>query len=167
MSADRYLENQITSQKTSKFSLQAVKHTQDCFSSWYTDKLHGNNNSPYEHELKKLLLGNMRGNDSQGSMNYRYRMMRAHNPLSFAYRSAFPETISSTKHPDIDARGWNQDLWHCVYEHGIPPLNCKETEKRYRKWSMENDFPENDGEFVRLHHYFSLAIARNRRTVPH
>jgi hypothetical protein len=87
--------------------------------------------------------------------------MRAHNPLSLAYRSAFPETFDSTKHPDIDARGWNRDVWHCVYRHGIPPLNGKETDERYRKWSMEYDAPESDGEFVKLQRYFSLVIARN------
>ena len=130
----------------------------DRFSSWYTDKLHGN--SPYENELKKLLLDDVQGHDTLNTMNDRYRILRAHNPLSLAYRSAFPETFDSTKHPDIDARGWNQDAWHCVYRHGIPPLNGKETDERYRKWSMEYDAPENGGEFVKLQRYFSLLTAR-------
>ncbi len=89
------------------------------------------------------------------------RIMRAHNPLSLAYRSAFPETFDSTKHSDIDARGWNRDAWHYVYRDGIPPLNGTETDERYRKWSMEYDAPENGGEFVKLQRYFSLLIARN------
>ncbi|PSS16558.1 hypothetical protein M430DRAFT_42570 [Amorphotheca resinae ATCC 22711] len=128
----------------------------DRFSSWYTDKLHGN--SPYENELKKLLLDGVEGHDTLRTMNDRYRIMRAHNPLSLAYRSAFPKTFDSTKHPDIDARGWNRDAWHCVYRRGIPPLNGKKTKERYRKWSMEYDAPENGREFVKLHSYFSLLI---------
>jgi hypothetical protein len=131
----------------------------DRFSS-YTEKLHSN--SPYENELKKLLLDNVEGHDTLNTMNDRYRIMRAHNPLSLAYRGAFPETFDSTKHPDIDARGWNQDAWHCVYRHGIPPLNSKETNDRYRKWSIEYDAPENGGEFVKLQSYFSFLIARNQ-----
>jgi hypothetical protein len=127
----------------------------DRFSSWYTDKLHGN--SLYENELKRLLLDHGLG---PGMLNTRYRMMRAHNPLSLAYRTAFPETFDATKHPNIDARGWNRDAWHCVYRHGIPPLNSKETEQHYRKWSMEYDAPENGGEFVRLWNYFTLLIEK-------
>jgi hypothetical protein len=129
------------------------------FSSWYTDKLHGN--SPYENELKRLLLGGVRGHDTLIEMNNRYRIMRAHNPLSLAYRSAFPKTFDSTKHPDIDARGWNRDAWHYVYRRGIPPLDGKEADKRYRKWSVEYDDPENGGEFVKLHRYFHLLIGRD------
>jgi hypothetical protein len=121
--------------------------------------MHGN--SPYENELKKLLLGDVQGHDTLNTMNDRYRIMRAHNPLSLAYRTAFPETFDSAKHPDIDARGWNQNAWHCVYRHGIPPLNGKETDERYRKWSREYDAPENGGEFEKLHRYFSLLIARS------
>lgn len=134
----------------------------DRFSSWYIDKLHGK--SPYENEVKKLLLDNVNGHDTLKTMNDRYRIMRAHNPLSLAYRTVFPETFDSTKHLDIDARGWNRDAWHCVYRHGIPPLNSKNTDERYRKWSMEYDAPENGGEFVKLHRYFSLlsGIARNQ-----
>jgi hypothetical protein len=75
----------------------------DRFSSWYTDKLHGD--SPYEDKLKELLLSDVAGYDTLGTMNVRYRIMRAHNPLSLAYRSAFPWTFDSSKHPDIDARG--------------------------------------------------------------
>lgn len=136
----------------------------DRFSSWYTDKLHGN--SPYENVLKRLLLDDVEGHDTLNTMNDRYRIMRAHNPLSLAYRSAFPETFDSTKHPDIDARGWSRDTWHCVYTHGIPPLNSKETDERYRKWGMEYDSPENGGEFVKLHDYFSFLIARNQVLDP-
>jgi len=128
------------------------------FSFWYTDKLHGN--SPYENELKKLLLSDVNGCDILKTMNYRYRILRAHNPLSLAYRSAFPWTFDSTRHPDIDARGWNRDAWHCIYKHGISPLNGKKTNERYRKWSMEYDDPENGGEFVKLHCYFTLLIGR-------
>jgi hypothetical protein len=80
--------------------------------------------------------------------------------LSLAYRSAFPWTFDSTMHPDIDARGWNRDAWHCVCKYGIPPLNGKKTDERYRKWSMEYDSPENGKEFVKLHGYFSLLIAK-------
>jgi hypothetical protein len=126
----------------------------DRFSTWYTDKLHGN--SPYENELKKLLLGDVERHDTVQTMHDRYRIMRVHNPLSLAYRSAFLETFDSIKYPDIDARGWNQDAWHCVYKHGIPPLNSKEADERYRKWGMEYDSPENGGEFVKLHRYFSV-----------
>ncbi|KAE8444791.1 hypothetical protein EG329_014251 [Mollisiaceae sp. DMI_Dod_QoI] len=131
----------------------------DRFSSWYTDKLHGN--SPYENELKKLLLGDVKGHDTLRTMNYRYRIMRAHNPLSLAYRTAFPWTFDATLHPDVDARGWNQDAWHSVYIRGIPPLNGKKADKRYRKWCMEYDAPENGGEFKKLRRYFSYLIARN------
>ncbi|RDW69659.1 hypothetical protein BP6252_08679 [Coleophoma cylindrospora] len=128
---------------------------------WYYDKrieerldhlfmmLHGN--SPYENELKKLLLDDVKGPDTLNEMNDRHRIMRAHSPLSLAYRSAFPKTFDSTKHADIDARGWNQDAWHCVYRNGIPPLNSKKTDERYRKWCMEYDAPENGGEFVKVH----------------
>ena len=64
----------------------------DRFSSWYTDKLHGN--SPYENEVKKLLLSTVNRQDTLKTMNYRYRIMRAHNLLSLAYRSAFPWTFN-------------------------------------------------------------------------
>lgn len=69
----------------------------DRFSSWYTDKLHGN--LPYENELKRLLPDEVKEHDTLTTMNDRYRIMRAHNPLSLAYRSAFPETSiqSSTR----------------------------------------------------------------------
>lgn len=120
----------------------------------YTDKLHGI--SPYENELKRLLLNDIEGDRV---LNDRYRMMRAHNPLSLAYRTAFPETCRVGNHQDIDARGWSRDAWHSVYINGITPLNSKTTDKRYRKWTMEYDAPENGGEFVRLHSYFSLLIA--------
>ena len=135
----------------------------DRFSSWYTDKLHGN--SPYENKLKKLLLDRVEGHDTLSAMSTRYRIMRAHNPLSLAYRSAFPETFDSAKHPDIDARGWNRDAWHCVYRHGIPPLNSKEADGTYRKWSREYDAPENGGEFVKLHNYFYFLIGREPRLI--
>jgi hypothetical protein len=105
-----------------------------------------------------LLLDALEGD---GTANKRYRIMRAHNPLSLAYLSAFPETFDSTKHLDIDARGWNRDAWHCVYRRGIPPLDSKEAGERYRKWGMEYDAPENGREFVKLHRYFSLLIGRN------
>jgi hypothetical protein len=60
----------------------------DRFSSCYTDKLHGK--SPYENDLKKLLLDDVEGHDTLNTMNDRYRIVRAHNSLSLAYRSAFP-----------------------------------------------------------------------------
>ncbi len=127
----------------------------DRFSSWYTDKLHGN--SPYENELKRLLTNTV---EEHRAVNERYRIMRAHNPLSLAYRTAFPHTCRSIERPeDIDARGWNRDAWHRVYRRGIPPLNSKKTNERYRKWSMEYDAPENGGEW--LHGYFSWLVGNS------
>ncbi|KAL2063586.1 hypothetical protein VTL71DRAFT_5391 [Oculimacula yallundae] len=124
------------------------------FSSWYTDKLHGK--SPYEDELKRMLLAGMNG---LSTMTTRYRIMRAHNPLSLAYRSAFRQTLESYKHLDItDARGWSKEAWHCVYRNGILPLESKEIDQVYRKWGMEHDDPENGGEYQKLYHYFSLLI---------
>lgn len=84
----------------------------DRFSSWYTDKVPGN--SPYENSLERLLFGHVRGHDTISIMNDRYRIIRAYNLLSLAHRSAFPEISDLTKHMDIDARGWNQEAWHCV-----------------------------------------------------
>ncbi len=127
------------------------------FSSWYTDKLHGN--SPYENEIRRLLPDDV-NEETLKIVNNRYRLMRAYNPLSLAYRTAFPETFDSAKHPDVDARGWNPDAWHSVYIRGIPPLDRKNADKKFRKWSMEYDDPENGGEFMKLHRYFSLLIGR-------
>jgi hypothetical protein len=124
------------------------------FSSWYTDKLHGN--SPYEIKLKELLRRVDVEHSDLEITNRRYRIMRSHNPLSLAYRSAFPWTLNWDMHLGIDASGWDQDAWHYVYRDGIPPLNSKETELRYRKWSMEYDAPENGPEFVKLYQYFYL-----------
>lgn len=123
----------------------------DRFSSWYTDKLHGD--SPYENEYKILQLNGMCLISLE--MNGRYRFMRAHNPLSLAHRTAFPHICDSNIHTVIDTKGWNQDAWHCIYKEGIPPLNSKENKERYRLWGMEYDAPENGGEFVKLHGYFS------------
>ncbi len=108
----------------------------------------------------KLLLDGVTGPDTLQTMNDRDRLMRAHNPLSLAYRGAFPHTFHSTKHRDIDAIVWNRDAWHFVYRHGIPPLNDKENKETFRKWSMEDDAPENGGEFVKFYCYFNLLMKK-------
>lgn len=133
----------------------------DRFSSWYTDRLNGN--SPYENELERVLLDDVQRlrHDTLDRMDDRYRIMRTHNPLSLAYRSAFPGTFDLSKYPDIHHRGWNRDAWHDVYRHGIPPLNHEKTNVRYRKWRMEDDTPRYSKKFVKLHRYFSSRVARN------
>jgi hypothetical protein len=130
----------------------------DRFTSWYENQLHGW--SPYEDKLEALLVGNRQGIDRPEHMNAHYRMMRAYNPLSLAFRSAFLKAPQLTKLLDINPRGGDQDLWHSYYRRGISPLESKKAMEVYRKWSIENDLLYNGGVFLRLQDDFDNFIRR-------
>lgn len=93
----------------------------DRFSSWYVDRLHGH--SKYESQLKRLLLLDLEGDDEISSMDRRYVLMRAHNPLSLGFQKAFPEHFTSTEQRDVDREEWNEDEWHRVHKDGIQPFD--------------------------------------------
>ncbi|KAL3424173.1 hypothetical protein PVAG01_03454 [Phlyctema vagabunda] len=130
------------------------------FSSWYTDKLHGD--SPYEEELEKCLIECCLESNGLGvwEMNDRYRIMLVHNPLSSPHRKAFPETADTIRHLRINPRGWNREIWHCVYKQGIPPLDDPKIEETYRKWCKEYDTSSTGRKFKKLHCYFNVFLNR-------
>ncbi|CAG8974632.1 hypothetical protein HYALB_00009810 [Hymenoscyphus albidus] len=128
----------------------------DLFSGWYTDKLHGE--SPYEDKMKKLVL-EMRV--KLAKLHQRYRMMRAHNPLSLGYKGVFPWIVERPKPQEMAAGGWNRDVWHSVYKNGIPPLNDRNMTLMYYEWEKEYNSSDNGREFVNLHGFFSWVCAED------
>lgn len=106
------------------------------FSSWYTDKLYGY--SSYANEIDRLSYNNVQG---LVYMNNHCKIMVKHYPLSLRYRKAFGNFDYSKYEADIRRENWNQDVWHCAYKHGIPPLNHEINRERCKKWNMEDDMP--------------------------
>jgi hypothetical protein len=91
---------------------------------------------PMRRKSRPCYSPGFRGTDTLVQMNARSRLMRKHNPLSPAFRSAFPKLVDS-KLPNplaTDASGWDRDSWHRVYDCGIPSFDGKESNKRWRRW---------------------------------
>lgn len=109
----------------------------DRFSTWYSDKLFGN--SLYENHLKRLAPHQIEQSDVLYS---RYISMRAHNPLSLAFRTAFPSEFKPIETRGMEIEDWSRDAWHCVYKDGIPPLNSVQVDRINSLWLKESDYQE-------------------------